>query len=267
MPIDYGIAGRPALIVGGSKGMGFGVAKILAAQGCPVAVLARTKSDVDAAVDVLRADGGTAVGVCADVSHEEQIQNAVRQIGNDLGAPLIVIGQAIYQRPGDFADINDLNVYRESFEAYTMSSIFLLRSVLPAMQKAGWGRFVHIGSGTAKEPAGNIHHAVANATRPSTVGLLKTVSDEYARYGITVNTVAPGWIETDNANAYIEKNLGVTTEEARRDFMLSQARVPAARMGKPHEIASLVAYLCSEAAGYITGAWIEVDGGLHRSAF
>lgn len=265
--MDYGIRDRSALIVGGSRGMGFEVAKMLAAEGCRVAVLARTKHDVDAAVESLRADGAEAIGVCADVSDEEQIENAVRQVGNDIGAPLIVIGQAIYQRPGDFADIHDLNVYRESFEAYTMSQIFLLRAVLPAMQQAAWGRFVHIGSGTAKEPAGNIHHAVANATRPSTIGLLKTVSDEYARYGITVNTVAPGWIETDNAIAYIEKNLGAATEEQRRDFMLNQARVPAARMGTPLEIASLITYLCSAAAGYITGAWIEVDGGLHRSAF
>jgi 3-oxoacyl-[acyl-carrier protein] reductase len=108
---------------------------------------------------------------------------------------------------------------------------------------------------------------VANTSRPSTIGLLKTVSDEYARYGITVNTVAPGWIETENAIAYIEKNLGAATEQQRREFMLGEARVRAARMGKPDEIASLVAYLCSDRAGYITGSWIEVDGGLHRSAF
>jgi 3-oxoacyl-[acyl-carrier protein] reductase len=265
--VDYGIRGKSALVVGGSKGMGFEVAKMLAAEGCRLAVLARTKRDVDAAVEALRADGGEAVGVCADVSQQEQIEDAVRQVSDEIGAPLIVIGQAIYQRPGDFADINDLNLYRESFEAYTMSQIFLLKAVLPAMQEAGWGRFVHIGSATAKEPAGYIHHVVANATRPSTIGLLKTVSDEYARYGITVNTVAPGWIETDNAIAYIERNIGVATEDQRRKFMLGEAGVPAARMGKPHEIASLIAYLCSEAAGYITGAWIEVDGGLHRSAF
>jgi 3-oxoacyl-[acyl-carrier protein] reductase len=265
--VDYGIRDKAALIVGGSKGMGFEVAKMLAAEGCRLAVLARTKRDVDTAVKALRADGGEAVGVCADVSQQQQIEDAVRQVSDEIGAPLIVIGQAIYQRPGDFADINDLNVYRESFEAYTMSQIFLLNAVLPAMQEAGWGRFVHIGSATAKEPAGYIHHVVANATRPSTIGLLKTVSDEYARYGITVNTVAPGWIETDNAIAYIESNIGVATEDQRRKFMLGEAKVPAARMGKPHEIASLIAYLCSEAAGYITGAWIEVDGGLHRSAF
>lgn len=107
-----------------------------------------------------------------------------------------------------------MNVYRESFELHTMSQILLLHAVLPAMQDAGWGRFVHIGSATAKEPAGNIHHAVANTSRPSTIGLLKTVSDEYAQFGITVNTVAPGWIETENALAYLEQHLGASTDQS-----------------------------------------------------
>jgi len=265
--VDFGIAGRSALIVGGSKGIGFEVATMLAAEGCRVAVLARTQLDIDAAVEAIGAAGGMAIGVRADVSCQEEVENAVRAVAAESGPPLIVVGQAKYQRPGDFSDISDVNVYRESFELHTMSQIFLLQAVLPGMQKARWGRFVHVGSATAKEPTGNIHHAVANTSRPSTVGLLKTVSDEYARYGITVNTVAPGWIETENAITYLEANLGASSEEQRRDFMLDQARVPAARMGKPSEIASLIAYLCSEPAGYITGSWIEVDGGLHRSAF
>jgi 3-oxoacyl-[acyl-carrier protein] reductase len=265
--MQFGIAGLSTLIVGGSKGIGFEVAKLLAAEGAKVAVLARTKTDVDAAVQAIRVDGGKAIGVTADVSSPEQLTDAVREVTAAHGPPLIVIGQAKYQRPGDFAHITDVNVYRESFELHTMSQILLLQAVLPAMKEAGWGRFVHIGSATAKEPAGNIHHVVANTSRPSTIGLLKTVSDEYAQHGITVNTVAPGWIETENAVAYLEQHLGASSEDARRDFMLTQARVPAARMGKPHEIASLVAYLCSEPAGYLTGSWIEVDGGLHRSAF
>lgn len=193
--MHYGIEGRSALVVGGSKEIGFEAAKMLAAEGARVAVMARTKSDVDATVETIRSDGGT------------------------------------------------------------------------AMKEAGWGRFVHTGSATAKEPAGNIHHAVANTSRPSTVELLKTVSDEYARYGITVNTVPPGWIETENAVAYLNQHLGASTEQERRDFMLTQARVPAARMGTPREIAPLIVYLYSEPAGYLTGSWIEVDGGLHRSAF
>jgi 3-oxoacyl-[acyl-carrier protein] reductase len=265
--MHYGIDGRSALVVGGSKGIGFEVAKQLAAEGARVTVLARTKTDVDAAVEAIRGDGGTAIGVTADVADEGQLTDAVREVTAEHGPPLIVVGQAKYQRPGDFADITDLSVYRESFEMHTMSQILLLQAVLPAMKVAGWGRFVHIGSATAKEPAGNIHHAVANTSRPSTIGLLKTVSDEYARHGITVNTVAPGWIETENALAYLNQHLGVSSEQQRRDFMLTEARVPAGRMGRPREIASLITYLCSEPAGYLTGSWIEVDGGLHRSAF
>jgi 3-oxoacyl-[acyl-carrier protein] reductase len=265
--MHYGIDGRSALVVGGSKGIGFEVAKQLAAEGARVAVLARTKTDVDAAVQAIHSEGGTATGVAADVSDHRQLTDAVREIAAQHGPPLIVVGQAKYQRPGDFADITDVNVYRESFEMHTMSQILLLQAVLPAMKEAGWGRFVHIGSATAKEPAGNIHHAVANTSRPSTIGLLKTVSDEYARFGVTVNTVAPGWIETQNALDYLHNHLGTSSEQQRREFMLNEARVPAARMGKPGEIASLIAYLCSEPAGYITGSWIEVDGGLHRSAF
>lgn len=265
--MHFGIDGKSALIVGGSKGIGFEVAKMLAAESASVAILARTKADVDAAVDALRAAGGTAIGVTGDVSNAGQLGDAVREVTAAHGPPLIVIGQAKCQRPGDFADITDVNVYRESFELHTMSQILLLQAVLPAMKEAGWGRFVHIGSATAKEPSGNIHHAVANTSRPSTIGLLKTVADEYAQHGITVNTVAPGWIETDNALAYLGQHLGASSEQERRNFMLGQARVPAARMGKPHEIASLIAYLCSEPAGYLTGGWIEVDGGLHRSAF
>jgi 3-oxoacyl-[acyl-carrier protein] reductase len=265
--MHYGIEGRSALVVGGSKGIGFEVAKLLAAEGARVAILARTKTDVDDAVQSIHGLGGTAIGIAADAADHGQLTDAVREIATQHGPPLIVVGQAKYQRPGDFADITDVNVYRESFEMHTMSQILLLQTVLPAMRQAGWGRFVHIGSATAKEPAGNIHHAVANTSRPSTIGLLKTVSDEYAQYGIAVNTVAPGWIETQNALDYLRDHLGTSSEQERREFMLRAAGVPAARMGKPGEVASLIAYLCSEPAGYITGNWIEVDGGLHRSAF
>ena len=265
--MQYGIVDRSALIVGGSKGIGFEVAKLLADEGARVAVLARTKNDVDAAVEAIRGDGGTAIGVTADVSNAEQLGDAIREVSDEHGPPLIVIGQAKYQRPGDFADITDVNVYRESFELHTMSQILLLQAVLPAMKEAGWGRFVHIGSATAKEPEGSIHHVIANATRPSTTGLLKTVADEYARFGITVNTVAPGWIGTQNAYDYLERQVGLTTSEQISDWMRVNAGVPAARMGRPDEIATMIVYLCSEAAGYLTGNWIEVDGGKHRSAF
>ena len=93
------------------------------------------------------------------------------------------------------------------------------------------------------------------------------MADEYAQYGITINTVAPGWIATQNAYDYLERNVGLTTDEQRRDWLRQHAGVPAARMGNASEIASMIVYLCSDQAGYTTGDWIEVDGGHHRSAF
>ncbi len=265
--MDLGIAGKAVFFTGGSKGMGRDAAHMLAAEGCRVAIVARTKTPIDETVGSITDAGGTAMGVTADVTNADDVDRAVSEVTAAFGPPLIVIGQTKFNIPGDFADITEPESYVDSFRSYTMSQIYLLHAVLPGMKEAGWGRFVHIGSATAKEPEGAIHHAIANATRPSTTGLLKTVADEYARFGITVNTVAPGWIGTQNAYDYLEQQVGVRTDEEIRDWMRERAGVPAARMGRPDEIASMIVYLCSEQAGYLTGNWIEVDGGKHRSAF
>jgi 3-oxoacyl-[acyl-carrier protein] reductase len=265
--MDLGIAGKSVLFTGGSKGIGRAAAQMLAVEGCKVAIVARGKESLDEAVESIVASGGTAMGISADITQQDDVRRAVALVGDTYGPPLIVVGQTKYLVPGDFADLNDARKYVESFHTYTISQLYLLKAVLPGMQAAGWGRFVHIGSGAAKEPAGLIHHAVANATRPSTVGLLKTVSDEYARFGITVNTVAPGWILTENAVEYTSRHLGLYTDEERHAWAGETFGVPARRMGRPEEIASLIVYLCSEMAGYMTGTWITVDGGAHRSAF
>jgi 3-oxoacyl-[acyl-carrier protein] reductase len=265
--MDLGIAGKSVFFTGGSKGMGREAAAMLAAEGCKVAIVARTKHDIDESVDTIKDAGGTAMGVSADITNRDDVERAVAEVRAAFGPPLIAIGQTKFNIPGDFSDITDYEHYVDSFRSYTMSQVYLLHAVLPGMQAAQWGRYVHIGSATAKEPEGSIHHAIANATRPSTVGLLKTVADEYAKHGITVNTVAPGWIATQNASDYLENQVGITTDAERREWMIQHAGVPAGRMGETGEIASLIVYLCSEPAGYLTGCWIEVDGGHHRSAF
>jgi 3-oxoacyl-[acyl-carrier protein] reductase len=265
--MDLGIAGKTVFFVGGSKGMGRVAAQMLAAEGCKVAIVARSKEAIDDAVDAISSAGGTAMGVPADITDRGEVVRAVAAVRDAFGPPLIVVGQTKHIVPGDFGDIDDSQHYIDAFKTYTISQLHLLKEVLPDMQAAGWGRYVHIGSATAKEPVGLIHHAVANAARPSTVGLLKTVADENAKFGITINTVAPGWILTENVEEYTSKYLGLETDEARDTWAAESFGVPAKRMGRPAEIASLIVYLCSDLAGYITGNWIEVDGGVHRSAF
>jgi 3-oxoacyl-[acyl-carrier protein] reductase len=265
--MDLGIAGKVVFCAGGSRGAGRHVAHMLAAEGCQVAVVARTKSDIDETVESITAAGGTAVGISADMTLVDHVDRAVAETRSSLGPPLIVIGQTNFNVPGDFADITDSEQYVEAFRNYTMSQIYLLHAVLPGMVEAGWGRYVHIGSAAAKEPEAAVHHIVSNATRPSTIGLLKTVADEYGRFGITVNTIAPGWIATQNAYDYLSKQVGLTNDEQIGTWLREKFGVPAGRMGKPEELAATIVYLCSEQAGFITGSWIEVDGGHHRSAF
>lgn len=265
--MDYGIRGRTALVVGGSKGIGFEVARMLAAEGCQVAVVARTQRHIDRAVMAITEGGGDAIGVSADMSTEAGIQSAVDAVCEQLSPPSIVVSQADFHVRGFFAEVTRAEDYVDSYRTYTLSQVHLLHAVLPAMQADGWGRYVHIGSATAKEPQSKPPHTVANATRPSTVGLLKSVADEYARYGITINTVAPGWIATKTTNWYLSTHEGLADEKARSTWLIEKAGVPAARLGDPAEIASTITYLCSAQAGYLTGHYIAVDGGLHRSAF
>jgi 3-oxoacyl-[acyl-carrier protein] reductase len=265
--VDYRIADRPALVVGGSKGIGFEVAKMLAAEGCRVAVVARTQRHIDRAVAEIVDEGGHAVGITADMSVEAGINDAVAAATHALGPPLIAVTQADFHVRGMFDEVTRAEDYVDSYRTITLSQVYLLRALLPEMKRAGWGRFVHIGSGTAKEPQSTPPHTVANATRPATVGLLKSVADECACHGISINTVAPGWIATKTTEWYLAEHEGLKTDEEQRSFLMAQAGIPAGRMGNPEEIASMIAYLCSDQAGYLTGHYITVDGGLHRSAF
>jgi 3-oxoacyl-[acyl-carrier protein] reductase len=241
--MDLGIADRSALVVGGSKGIGLEVARMLASEGARVAIVARTQKHLDRAVATITDEGGTVVSISADMTDEASIVRAVDEARARHGAPQIVVSQADFHVRGFFAEITRPEDYIDSYRAYTLSQVHLLRAVLPGMQAAGWGRFVHIGSATAKEPQSNPPHTVANATRASTVGLLKSVADEYARFGITINTVAPGWIATKTTRWYLSEHEGLTDDESQRAWMIGSAGVPAGRLGEPAEIASTIAYL------------------------
>ena len=261
--MDFGIRNRVAFVSGGSKGMGRAAARLLAAEGCKVAIVARTQGPVDEVVAELRSRGGTAMGVAADLTVRDQVARAVAAVTQAFGAPDIAISNVQDNIAGDFDDVSD-DDFRRFFEAHAMSVVFLAREVLPAMKARGWGRFVAIGSGAAKEPEGMIRHVLANTARPAAVGLIKTLSDEVARHGVTVNSVGPGWIGTDNMYAYLEQKMNLAPDAVEK---FVKGFVPAGRVGTPDEAASLIVYLCSELAGYISGEWIAIDGGKHRFAF
>jgi 3-oxoacyl-[acyl-carrier protein] reductase len=264
--MDLGIAGRTAIVSGGSKGIGRTTAELLARDGVQVGIAARGKDAIEETVAAIRDDGGTAIGIVADMCAADEVEGAVAEIREAFGPPDIAISNVHGPGPGDFFDLGD-DDFRRAFDEMVLSVVHLTRAVVPSMREQRWGRLVNIGSGAAKEPPSELRHALANTTRAPVVTLQKTLANELGPDGITVNTVGTGWIATQRMLDYSEK---VAAElGASREQFVDQvsATIPLRRPGTPTEMAGLIVFLCSELAGYITGQWIAVDGGLLRGAF
>lgn len=274
--MDLGIAGKVAFVAGGSKGMGRGIARLLAAEGCRVAVVAREQAGIDEAVDELRAGGASAIGVSQDLVSQEGVEAAVAAVTEAFDAPDIVIG---VNNDFNFAWFEDAkaDVFEEVFRNLTLSQVHLARATIPAMRARKWGRYVHIGSIVAKEPQLMHPHIYHNTVRPSTAAFLRSLAHEVAADGITVNSVAPGWIRTPSFEWYVAEKMGFTpkqTEEwlaGQRPFPHGAGDkfldIPVKRAGTMEEFAGVVGMLVSKQGGYLTGHWIAVDGGRHAFTF
>jgi 3-oxoacyl-[acyl-carrier protein] reductase len=235
-----------ALVTGGSRGIGAAVARGLAADGWPVAVGFRSGAEqAQGVVEEIRAAGGRAEPVQGDVADPETPARLVDDAEAALGAPLLVlVNNAGVRADGLSPQLSD-DDWSTVLETNLTATFRLTRRALRPMMRARFGRIVNVSSivGLKANP-GQANYAAAKA---GVVGLTKTVAAEVARRGVTVNAVAPGFIETD-----MTADLG--------DELLRL--IPARRIGRPEEVAAAVRFLCSEEAGYVTGATLTVDGGL-----
>jgi 3-oxoacyl-[acyl-carrier protein] reductase len=262
--VDLGIAGKVALVSGGSKGMGRAVALDLGREGCKVVVTARGKEAVDDTVEAIRADGGTALGVPADFTRHDEIQQVVRTAKESFGPVDIAVFNVYGPTHGTFESVTDAAL-QEAYNDMVMALHWMTQAVLPDMKAAGWGRLVTINSISSKE----VHRALplftANLTRVAAVSYNKTLSAEVGQYGITVNTLGPGGFRTDRYTSYMRKQAEDRGESYDELTAMQRDDVPVGRMGYPEEIAAAAVFLCSARASYITGQFIVVDGGLVRT--
>jgi 3-oxoacyl-[acyl-carrier protein] reductase len=267
--MDLGIAGKVAFVSGGSMGMGRTTAELFAREGCRVVVaaLAEHKESIDDTVDSIRARGGQAVGVAADLTHEEDVDRAVSAAVETFGSgPDIAVANVGGPKQGDFFDVTN-DDFSDALHCMALSMIYLARAVLPHMREQRWGRIVTLNSGAAKEPPPELPHILANTSRAAVVTLNKSLSNEFGRDGVTVNTIATGYIATPRMRAYYEKLAGDRGVSASTLVEQLTANVPVRRIGTPEEMAGVIVFLCSQQAGYVTGEFISVDGGFHRSAW
>ena len=243
--MDLGIAGKRAAVAAGSAGLGLGAARALAAEGVEVAICGRDLAKAEAAA----ADIG-ATALAADMSDPDQASRFVTEAADRLGGTVdIVVANAGGPPAGTFAS-TDLDGYRQALDLNLLSSIALCQAAVPAMQAQGWGRVVAITSVGARQPIGRL---IASSTaRAGATAFLKVLASEVARDGVTVNSAQPGFHDTDRVRQLYDG--GVPPPEA-------AAAIPVGRLGDPDDFGAVVAFLCSQQAGFVTGAGLLVDGG------
>ncbi|MCB2227482.1 MAG: SDR family oxidoreductase [Desulfarculaceae bacterium] len=260
--MDLGIKGRAALVAGSSKGLGLAVARGLAAEGCNLALAARSQDKLDTLASRMEAEFGVEVWAQAvDLSERGAAQALAEAAAKRYGKIDILVNNAGGPPPGRFEELGE-DAWRRAVELTLLSAQAMTRALLPGMRAQGWGRIVNMTSVSVKQPLPGL--ILSNSIRAAVVGWAKTLADEVAEAGITVNNVLPGWMLTARVeqlfNARAEAG-GISPEEAKAQVVEA---IPLGRMGDPAEFGDLVAFLASERASYITGASYLIDGGLHR---
>jgi len=254
--VDLGIAGKLAIVTASSGGLGDAVARALAAEGVHLALFARSEERLRAnAVEIERRYNVRVAPVVGDMRSREDIENLVSVVKREFGGPDILVlntGRPPSPPRDEVLDETDDDRWEEAYRTQLWAAILAARIVTPLLVQRGWGRVIAITSASVKQPMPR--HGLSTIFRAGVTGLMKHIANEVASKGVTVNTVCPASIVTDSL---------------KRTYDLSERikRVPVGRLGRPEELAAIIAFLASEHAAFITGATIQVDGGMIASLY
>jgi 3-oxoacyl-[acyl-carrier protein] reductase len=261
--MDLGLRDRVAIVAAASKGLGKAVALGLAREGARVTIFSRSDDQIQAAgEEIVRETAADVLPLAADVTRAADLQRVVESTIGRWGRIDILFNNAGGPPPGYFDDFDDAD-WQRAFELNLLSMVRLTRLVLPSMRDAGWGRIINSTSISVKQPIDNL--LLSNSIRTGVAAFGKTLANQVARHGITVNTIAPGRIQTERVeqvDALTAEKLGIPVEDVRRQ---SEAQIPVGRYGRPEEFAALAVFLASAPASYITGQIMVVDGGIIKS--
>ena len=263
--MDLGLKGKVALVVASSQGLGYAVAEELGIEGASLVLCSRSAERIaEAAATIADQTRAHVLGIPADVTNADDIKRVVDSAIERFGRIDILVTNAGGPPAGRFDQLS-----QEQWEAATKLTLFsaveLARAVLPGMKARCWGRILNITSIAVKQPVENL--LLSNSLRAALTGFARTLANEVAADGVTVNNILPGYTRTERldelANMMAEKQ-GITPDMFRSKW---EQEIPMKRLGEPREFAALATFLVSERASYITGTSIQVDGGWIKSLF
>ena len=261
--MDLGLKDRRAVVMSSSRGLGLGIAEALAAEGCRVLITGRTEDRLhDAAQAITARGGGRADYVRVDLAEEMSVDLLADAAEAKLGGVDILVNNTGGPPPGRMVDVEP-DVLAFQFDAMVLRVVSLTKRLLPGMRERGWGRIVTVASSGVVQPIPTL--GLSNAVRSALVGWSKSLSNDVAADGVTVNMILPGRIHTervDELDAAAAERTDQSLEDAR---VASRATIPAGRYGTVEEFAAVAAFLASDRASYVTGSLVRCDGGAIRS--
>lgn len=257
--MDLGLRGKVALVAAASKGLGRAIAEELASEGALVVMCARNEDSLNSARDeIARATGADVFAVAGDVSKSEDVVSITKTALDRFGRIDVLVTNAGGPPSGKFESLSP-EMWRSAVDLTLMSVINLTSAVLPGMKERNWGRIINVTSIAVKQPVDGL--MLSNSLRSAVTGFARTLANEVAVHGITVNNILPGYTRTERVEQLSDataKREGITRDAARGKW---ESEIPMRRLGEPREFAALAAFIASDRASYITGQSIAVDGG------
>jgi 3-oxoacyl-[acyl-carrier protein] reductase len=260
--MDLGLKDRVALIAASSQGIGRATAEAFAAEGCRVAMCARSLQTLQAAAEKIRKQYNTEVlAQAVDVSNAADVSRFVADVAEKFGGVDICVTNAGGPPAKGFLAAT-LAEWQRALELNFLSTVYFAREVIPHMQRKRWGRILTLTSITTKQPVTDL--VLSNAVRAGVVGLVKSLANEFGKDGILVNNVGPGFTATDRLRE-LAKTRSASSGKSEQEILQGWAAdAPLQRLGEPREVAETIVWLASERASYITGQTVLVDGGLYK---
>ena len=262
--MDLGLRDRVAIVAAGSKGLGRAIAGTLAAEGASVVICARGRDQLDNACREITAAGGRCHGVVADVSVPGDILNVAAEAERVYNRVDILVTNSGGPKSGRFETLTP-DDWDAASRVLLTSAVGFARAVLPGMRARRWGRILNVASIAAKQPVDGL--MLSNSLRAAVVAFARTLANEVAAEGVTVNNLLPGYTRTERV-VDLSAQMAAAGNTTPADVLARwEAEIPMKRLGEPREFAALAAFLASEQAAYITGQSIAVDGGWIKGIF